>query len=174
MNMVHMLQGYVMTSEFHKYLNDPSGWESLAINKREPITIRLFRQIGEYRFCLHRFTACDHDEAVMHPHPWPAAFRILRGGYWMGLGRSPDLVTKKVTMTSHLYLPEGSIYSITDPHVWHSVEPDKETWTIMINGPDFQHMHEAVRRTAGKGLSPVSPESVARDLGVFRQLLTLK
>lgn len=148
----------------------PNGWDSLIINLRKPHTYRIFRQFGEYRVCLHKFDACSFEEAFAHPHPWPGAFMVLRGRYLHSVGVSPDLVSQPELVYQQEVGPY-SPYSITDPKIWHSVQPLEETYTIMVNGARFENPHSQVRTTKGKDLEKMEPEELASSLRKFAHLL---
>lgn len=151
-------------------------WQSLVINKRKPTTYRVFTTLDcGSRVCLHRFLPCDTHEAFYHPHPWPAAFLLLRGAYQMKLGYavhgSQDL---KPVDVSELLLTTGSRYEIVDPDTWHSVAPLCETYTIMVNDApwDADHVSDGVRTTKGKDLDSLSTEELEQSLNMFSYLLT--
>ena len=159
-------------AEVPALISDPGRWDSLVINRRKPFTYRAFTAWRGYRVCLHRFEACDEDEAVLHPHPWPGAFAILRGSYLMGVGASPDRLSPP-TGVMRLVLGPGSRYEIVSPITWHSVVPREECYTVMVNGdawpPDVAHA--GVRRTHGKGLEPMTPADLAAMFDVYRAAL---
>lgn len=158
-------------------LRDIRGWDSLIINRRKPITYRVFRQIGLVRLCLHKFEYIDKDcgdEAFMHPHPWPGAFRVVAGGYQMVLGSTPDRTTNTPTGLSKLNMFAGSSYEIVDPLVWHSVTPlTKTVYTIMVNGEpwDSGFAHNNVRTTKGKDLDKMDRRALAEHLIQFQKEL---
>jgi hypothetical protein len=150
-------------------LDQPSIWGSIVINRRKPFTYRAFTTWKAHRLCLHRFEACDEEEALLHPHPWPGAFGIVRGKYLMGVGFSEDrLLSPKQVL--RVVLGPGSRYEIVTPLTWHSVVPLEECYTVMINGKAWaeHESHTHVRRTQGKGLLPMSAEQLADMLEVFR------
>lgn len=145
-------------------------WDSLVINKRKPETHRLFRIEGDYRICLHKFYPCNSDEAFSHPHPWPATFHILHGGYNMELGFSSDLESEPLFYETIKFV-KGSSYSMMSNRSWHKISPinNRATYTIMINGPEFTEQHKAVRRTKGKDLSRLTGREKADLLSIFKE-----
>lgn len=152
--------------------DEPNLWDSLIINRRPPHTCRVFTQLDRLRICLHKFNACDRHEAVLHPHPWPGAFLVLKGAYRMVLGLSKDRKSGPEPLTEVL-LTAGSAYEITNPLLWHSVIPECDTYTIMVNDAEWpvDMAHESVRRTAGKGLERLSESELIQHLVTFRTLL---
>lgn len=103
--------------------------------------------------CLHRFDECQTEEAFIHPHPWPGAFKVISGGYHMKFGSSKDRLSSPENIET-FYMGPGSSYEILSPLTWHAVIPVGMTYTIMMNGtpwtPDVAHTE--VRTTAGKDL----------------------
>lgn len=150
----------------------PKLWHSLVINRRKPHTYRLFTNFDGYRVCLHKFDACLTEEAFFHPHPWPAAFKVLYGGYKMKLGLSSDLESIPKLVAEFL-MKSGSSYEITNPLTWHTVVPLCTTYTAMINGPewDYDQKHISCKTTKGKDLDKMSEEEIEEELKFFRTLL---
>lgn len=153
-------------------LDDPARWDSLVINRRKPVTERIFTQVGEYRVCLHRFDICDTTESFVHPHSWPMAVKLLTGCYKMKIGTAASKIGQP-TAYSELILPSGSMYAMTDPLVFHSVTPLEVTHTVMVNGPSFDESirHIEVRTTKGKDLDRLSGEELKLYLKWFKDLL---
>lgn len=153
----------------------PEQWESLVINRRKPFTYRAFLNVGGYRICLHRFETCDEHEAFYHPHPWPGAFAILKGSYWMKLGYSKDRFTLP-DHVAHALMTAGSKYSIENPMTWHTVEPQSEVFTVMVNGAPWPAdvAHKEVRTTKGKDLAKMTPDELKAHFDTFGALLTPK
>lgn len=147
-------------------------WKSLIVNKRKPYTYRIYTIIDGLRVCLHRFDECDNTESFPHPHPWPGAFKILKGGYEMDVGQSFNGVDKPPYMAK-FFLTAGCWYEIDHPYMWHQISPFGETYTIMVNGPEWPETvkHSACRTTKGKDLQTLSPDEVEEQLKVFRTLL---
>ena len=89
---------------------DPSRWGSIVINKRAPHTYRAFLQYDDARICLHRFDACEQQDAFPHPHPWPSSMLILSGKYDMVVAHTPELTSTAPSHVISLTLNAGSIY----------------------------------------------------------------
>lgn len=154
----------------HNSLLDDEEWDSLVINRRKPVTHRLFRQFGEYRVCLHEFTPCTKVESFPHPHPWPGAFLVLHGGYWQDIGLSEDRFTEPEFHYTELVKP-GSMYEITDPMTWHRITPIQTTYTVMLNGEPFSNPHTEVRTTKGKDLDKIKGAELRLLKTGFRNLI---
>jgi len=150
-----------------------ANWDSLVINRRQPITYRLFTRIDDLRICLHKFKPCDRHESFYHPHPWPAAFVVLSGGYYMRTGRYKDFNSDEDDLNTSIYLSAGSGYEMTDPLLGHSITPVTDTYTIMINGPEYEKQHIGCRRTKGKDLEKLSDRDKEDGLLVFNALIGL-
>ena len=127
---------------------------------------------GENRVCLHMFEPCEAKDCFSHPHPWPGAFLMLKGEYIHHVGCTNTLEDKNVQwITRELIRPFG-MYEITTPHTWHGVHPLVRSFTIMINGPDFEHKHKETRTTKGKDLESLSSLDLLTHLTSFNVLLT--
>jgi hypothetical protein len=145
-------------------------WDSLIINKRKPYTYRIFRQFGKYRVCLHKFDPCSFEEAFAHPHPWPGAFMVLSGRYLHSVGVAPDAFSEPELVYQQEVGPY-SPYCISNPLIWHSVQPLQTTYTIMVNGAPFENPHKAVRTTKGKDLKVMDDKDKCKLLAKFDDLL---
>jgi len=151
-------------------LLDSAVWDSLIVNRRKPHTYRIWTKLGDLRVCLHKFDVCDTNESFFHPHPWPAAFKILQGKYYMRIGHSLTQTSEPFEVAPFIMF-QGSSYAITDPLTWHSVSPIETTFTVMVNDKPFENPHKEVRRTAGKDLEKMTDEEVKESLEYFRKLL---
>lgn len=165
------------TSGLLRLMEDRGRWSSLIINRRKPWTFRAFTNFeheGEkFRICLHRFETCDPEESFLHPHPWPGAFRILKGFYDMNVGLSVDRYSPP-SRVAKLHLGPDAVYAITNPLTWHSVTPLEECYTIMVNGKPWDPetvAHTAIRTTKGKDLDTMATESLTHHFDMFRKLL---
>jgi hypothetical protein len=168
----------IVKNDLPRFLASTAGWDSLIINRRKPVTHRVFRQIGDMRLCLHHFEKCSPDEAFLHPHPWPAAFLVVDGSYWMDINWSlnrqdaPQLVDPITGgCFSKFLLTRGSCYEISSPLTWHSVTPanDGGVWTVMLNDAPWlpEVAHTQVRTTKGKDLDTMSENELALFLMNF-------
>jgi hypothetical protein len=165
-----MLDQLLKIEEDLPTLLSEAPWDSLIINRRKPETYRLFTQIGENRLCLHRFSPCASEEAFWHPHPWPAAFKILSGSYEMGLKFDNGVFSGDV---SRLIMSTGSYYEISSPNTWHKISPlsDHYVFTIMLNGANFPNPHPAVRTTKGKDLGKIGEVEKADLIDTFKKII---
>lgn len=153
------------------------AWSSLIVNRRKPRTYRAFTKFEHeglnYRICLHRFEVCDEEESFLHPHPWPGAFRILRGSYIMNIGYSADRFSKAAAVAKTI-LKAGSEYAITNPLTWHSVTPLEECFTVMVNAEPWDPQtvaHVEIRTTKGKDLDSMSKEDLSAHFATFLKLI---
>ncbi len=147
-------------------------WESLVIDRRKPHTTRAFRMFGENRVCLHVFEPCEAKECFSHPHPWPGAFLMLKGEYIHHVGCTNYLTDKNVKWIARELVRPDTFYEITSPFTWHGVHPLKTSFTIMLNGPEFENKHEETRTTKGKDLKSLDFHSLLHHLTSFEVLLT--
>lgn len=155
-------------------LDDPDKWDSLVINRRKPWTYRVFTFLPDgTRLCLHKFHECDVEEAFLHPHPWKAAFVILRGSYNMTLGRTQTRTQSLPDPVAKIVLTKGCRYEILEPMTWHNVIPTEETYTVMVNDTpwDSEYAHRSVRTTRGKDLDKMPREELIQHLAKFKELL---
>jgi len=95
---------------------------------------------------------------------------VLRGRYIHSVGVSPDLVSQPELVYQQEVGPY-SPYSITDPKIWHSVQPLQTTYTIMVNGAPFENPHVSVRTTKGKDLKTMSNKEKGMLLSEFDCLI---
>ena len=151
-------------------------WDSLVINKRKPHTHRVHRMFGNRRVCLHRFSPCEDEDVFSHPHGWPAAFLVLKGEYIHTLGCSNTLSGDDAHAEPRFIYREVvrpySMYEIVNPFTWHRVQPTETTYTIMMNGAEFEHKHEQTRTTKGKDLDKMEVHYLMNHLTMFDVLLT--
>lgn len=155
--MLTKLSNLIRSNLFENSLREYDSWDSLIINRRKPETYRIFRQFGENRVCLHRFSPCNSQESFWHPHPWPAAFKIMYGKYRLDLGFTPN-GEDKPTVVSSCVMSAGSSYEMLDENTWHKITPldDSPVYTIMLNGPPYPDPHIKTVTTKGKDLDKMS------------------
>ena len=94
-------------------LTDTAAWKSVDVDYHPPRVERLWREFEEYRVCLHRIYPCLPSEALLHPHPWPAAMLLLSGSYAMGVGYSDT--TDVPPICERRVLKAGDRYAMVDP-----------------------------------------------------------
>lgn len=151
-------------------LGKDNDWDSLVINKRKPYTTRIFRQFDKLRVCFHRFEPCKAEETFAHPHPWPAAFLMLKGAYYHKIGYSLDLNSDPVFIYNEL-VNNSTAYEITHKQVWHSIQPITTSYTLMINGPAWDG-HVKTRTTKGKDLDKLTSVGLSTAKEDFKFLLS--
>jgi hypothetical protein len=147
-------------------LDDTGGWESLDITYEPPRVERLFRPFaGDCRLYLHRLHPIPKGQVPLyHPHPWSSIVLIVSGGYDMGVGYGKG--QEEPIVASRLYLPPGTIYSMTSADGWHYVAPKVPTLSIMITGPRWDRWSPGP--PPGTRLGPLSNEDRANLFEDFR------
>jgi|SRR5271166_217534 len=146
-------------------LNDVTLWQTLDVDYEPPHVERLFTQFeDDYRLFLHVIYPCE--KALFHPHPWPSAVKVLKGGiYEMGVGFGQGSYTPLEILT--LELRDGSAYEMIDPDAWHYVRPvHVPSMSIMVTGPKWPAKRWAP--TPDFPLKPLSREARAKQLTMFR------
>jgi hypothetical protein len=133
-------------------LADAAGWKSLNIDYHPPRVQRLYRDWNGVRVSLHRVWPCAPEDALIHPHPWPSAMRLIAGRYRMWIGYGAGQQTPP--LAALVELAAGSSYIMEDPHQWHAVMPIGEpTLSLMVTG---QPWDRAMPLTPDKTLQPLS------------------
>lgn len=117
-------------------LFDEEGWKGVHVDSLLPELRRLWRQLGEYRIYLHRFTPCEQGDEFLHPHPWPMAVRILSGAYEMRLGAGAD-PHAPAPIVATVVMGPGCVYEMTLPEGQHAVRPlgAEPIYSFMVAGP---------------------------------------
>lgn len=137
------------------------SWLSLDIDYEPPHVERLWRPYtlkdgSGVRICLHRIHPCE--KALLHPHPWPSAVRILSGEYEMGVAGINQVPLSGETLPAGkplaiIRLKAGSSYEMTNKFGWHYVKPLGEvSLSIMVMGklyPEQPYDHSEF----GKGIT---------------------
>lgn len=149
---------------------DVDGWKSLDINYHPPRVERLYRDLDGVRVSLHRVWPCAPEAALIHPHPWPSAMRLIAGRYRMWIGYGAGLETPP--LAALVELAAGSRYVMEDPDQWHAVMPiDGPTLSVMVTGQPWERAMP-VRPTTP--LTPLAPSVVTALLGQFAAALGLE
>lgn len=142
---------------------DPAGWRSLNIDYHPPRVERLYRDFGDVRVNLHRAWPCDPSQALIHPHPWPSAMRLVRGRYRMWIGHGAGLATPP--LAGLVELAAGSTYAMVDKDQWHSVVPlGAPTLSVMVTGAPWDRPAPV---SPSRPLDPLAPAVVADLLRQF-------
>ncbi|MDG1949355.1 MAG: hypothetical protein P8J32_00855 [bacterium] len=151
------------------YLDDVEKWDSVDVDYHPPRVERLYTKIGSIRVCLHKIHPCDPKKALLHPHPWPASFKIYRGMYLSEVGSSVTAEPPKESV--RVYLGAGSMKSMTNPDDWHYVAPiDEPVYSVMINGIPYENINPGVEK-ATKKLWPLSISEKTGLLKEFKELI---
>lgn len=151
-----------------KLIENREAWHSLDVDYEPPRVERVWRDTEDdmgdpVRICLHRIHPCE--TALIHPHPWPSAMRVVQGSYEMliGDGGVDSLAgIQGYHKCATLILAPGSAYEMVDPHAWHSVRPLGEVaYSLMVMGPKYeQQIFDHKPFGQGRELKPLSDEAV--------------
>lgn len=126
-----------------KLIENRAAWKSLDVDYEPPRVERVWREVEldgtPYRVCLHRIHPCER--ALMHPHPWPSAMRVVDGSYEMIVGHGGvDGMsgTQGYHKTATLILTKGAAYEMVDMDGWHNVRPvGNVAYSLMVMGPRY-------------------------------------
>lgn len=147
-------------------LADPAGWRSLDIDYHPPRVERLYRDLDGYRLNLHRAWPCDPGAALIHPHPWPSAMRLVRGRYRMWIGHGAGTATPP--LAGLVELAAGSCYAMTERDQWHAVAPvDGPTLSVMVTGAPWDR---AMPIEPARPLQPLTAEAREALFEAFRAI----
>lgn len=135
-------------TELPALLETPEGWTGMRIDYHPPFVDRAWRPWGENRLSIHRIYPCEPGAALLHPHPWPSAIRVLDGRYEMAMGYGPGLVAPPIA--ARMIAAPGTEYAMIHRDAWHDVRPlDGPTLSIMLSGPPWERMMP---------LTPITPQ----------------
>lgn len=125
---------YYVESILPNLLKQNTVWHAVDVDYHPPRVERVWRQFGDYRIYLHVIHEASIDEVLYHPHPWPAAIRVIESNYTMAVGYGdPHKTPPKHAVT--IALAENSAYEMINPKGWHFVCPQKgPVMTLMIAG----------------------------------------
>lgn len=143
-------------------LRNSDIWNSLDVDYYPPRVERLWVQYDEnHRLYIHIIHPTNED-CLFHKHRWPAAFKILKGSYEMGISYSDKEVSSEeaynIAKVSMFILNENSYYEMTNTHTLHYVKPlDKESLSLMITGPLYPEA-EFRKEILNKDLKPLSKQ----------------
>lgn len=132
-----------------KLLLDENLWKSVYVDYHKPFVKRLWTPFiynnNAYRIYLHEIQACNIDEALFHPHPWPSIMKLLSGSYNMIVGYGHGLIEPPIALS--LELPTGTIYEMSEINAWHAVSPiDDSSFSLMITGePWNRESHKSTK-----------------------------
>ena len=145
-------------------------WRGLDVLYHEPRVERVWAplelQYSSYRVSLHVIHQTDSEKCLFHPHPWPSAMRIVKGGYEMGIGYGAGLETPP--MACKVILAAGSSYEMNDSDGWHYVNPTEETsLSVMVSGKPWGREMPV---EPGHGTNrEMAPEEIEAILRMFRE-----
>lgn len=150
-------------------LRNSDIWNSLDVDYYPPRVERLWMQYDEdHRLYIHIIHPTNED-CLFHKHRWPAAFKILKGSYEMGVAYSEKEISSEeaynIVPVSRFILNEKSYYEMTNTHTLHYVRPlDKESLSLMITGPLYPEA-EFRKEILNKDLKPLSNNRKEEILG---------
>lgn len=122
-----------MLHELPALLASTDGWRGLRIDYHPPFVDRAWRPWHDCRISLHRIHPCPPGAALLHPHPWPSAMKILAGHYEMAVGYGAGVVRPPIA--ARIILPAGATYEMVDRDAWHDVRPlDGPVLSVMLSG----------------------------------------
>ena len=119
-------------------IRDEGSWNSLRVDYNHPYVDRLWRQFDDHRILLHRIHPCEAEQALLHPHPWPSAMRVLGPGvYETGIGYG-DPTGEPPPVAAKFVLKNYGTYEMLDPNTWHYVRPRRQAvHSVMVIGRPF-------------------------------------
>lgn len=157
-----------------KLIEDRQAWQSLDVDYEPPRVERVWRDYDlegtPVRICLHRIHPCER--ALMHPHPWPSAMRVVDGSYEMivGEGGVDGLSgTQGYHKIATVILTKGAAYEMVDTAAWHNVRPVGDVaYSLMIMGPKYNRSpFDHSKFGQGQELQPLPAVTVDELLGYF-------
>ena len=138
------------------------GWRTVDVDYHPPRVERLVRDVDGLRLHLHVIHPCAPGVALLHPHPWPSAMRVLEGVYEMGVGYGSGDAPPRIAATLVMHAPFE--YEMVDPDGWHWVRPiGAPSLSVMVTGTPWD-------RWAPRSDAPLGPLARARAeeiLGAF-------
>lgn len=141
----------IEAEQLQDLLDKPELWKGLIVDYHKPHVTRCWTQLGELRLSLHIIDACDAEESLYHPHPWPSAMRIVSGGgpYEMGIGYGPGIVPPPIACK--LILSPGDYYEMLDVNGWHYVRPTNTfSASLMLSGKPWEREQIEVPENTNK------------------------
>lgn len=109
-------------------------WKSVRVDYQKPYVDRLWRPWNDCRIYLHCIYPCESSEALMHPHAWPSAMRVVQGKYEMGVGYGVGDDVPPIA--ARMILNRYSEYEMVEPNAWHYVRPHySPSFSLMVSGP---------------------------------------
>lgn len=156
-------------SILHDLVRQPELWNTLDVDYYPPRVERLWMQYDEnHRFFIHIIHPTDAP-CLFHKHRWPAAFKILKGSYEMGIAYSEKEISSEeaynIPAVSRFIMGENSYYEMINTNTLHYVKPmSEETISLMITGPLYPEA-EFRKEIVNKELKPLSNNRKKEILG---------
>ena len=131
-----------------------NSMDSVLINKKDPITYRLFHtwETGK-RVCLHKML---RGSVPPHPHKYNVRVLILSGRYKHEI--CYPIISPNQTYIDRVYSEtciSGSQYHIDRSNTHHSLEILNPTYSIMFNDYNFNESHPSCKTVEGKGFKEI-------------------
>lgn len=148
------------------FTRDYWTWHSLLIDYQLPVVRRVWSDFCGHRLYLHEIEPCAVEDALMHPHPWPSAIKVLEGSYEMGVGYGKGQEVPPVA--ARMRLAPGSEYEMIEPDGWHYVRPIVTTsLSIMVTGEPWDRPFDVQPK---RPLRELAHSEVGRILDEFRRI----
>lgn len=175
--MLKALEDFINNAD--KYLKDPDKWNFLNINYHNPMVLRLWMQLGEYRFYLHLISVDQsrNEESLLHKHKWPSAVYILHGDYEMGVGYNETEDVQNTKIAAKLVMHAGDAYEMTEPHAVHYVTPLNKyegTLSVMCTRKVYTEDIKEQKPSTLKLSSEIDPETKRKLLFLFKRYWPIK
>lgn len=111
------------------------SWYGYYVEYSYPIIERIMCTQEDRTYYIHRLLPCKKEEVYRHMHGWPCAVLVVSGGHDMDIGTIDD--DGSYTLTSRHILRPGDMYELSQPTVWHGVQPLEESISMMVVGDVF-------------------------------------
>lgn len=171
-------------------LRSDTTWQSLNIDYAKPYLHRLFTDYTasdgrQVRINLHRFLPYEFDPnntagALLHPHPWTSAIRIVHVpknwcylhevGYEQEDGSAPEINNLRPD-----YRNAGDSFAMAHPKLWHRVInrcTDGCIYTVMVTWKSAD-WHQPAAPIPDKPLSGMSKYEIKTMMDEFRAFFPL-
>lgn len=161
-------------SNLIEILTKPHIWNTLDVDYFPPRVERLWTQIDtEHRLFIHIIHPTT-EPCLFHKHRWPAAFKMIKGQYEMGIAYSEKEISSddayNLPEISKFILTEGSYYEMINTHTLHYVKPLGEpSISLMITGPLYPEA--TIRKEVlNKELNQLSDERKLEILSIVSKI----
>lgn len=161
-------------SKLLQLLEQSNIWNTLDVDYFPPRVERLWTQIDtEHRLFIHIIHPTT-EPCLFHKHRWPAAFKMIKGQYEMGIAYSEKEISSdeayNLPEISKVILTEGSYYEMINTHSLHYVKPLGEpSISLMITGPLYPEA--SIRKEVlNKELNQLSDERKLEILSIVSKI----